>query len=170
MVVTMDLPVILAGPLVRRVEETSAYLWIALSGEYQLNANLYVIHFNQTTKEHEYQPFDIQSDIQVCRLGKNLYIYLIKLQPISQNFPTQTLLGYNLGFQKDKTSYDLSDFGLLSSDSPVSICYGNLQYPTFFIPATVEKTSYMVPAVNCTEMARMLLASEMPNYRRNTFS
>lgn len=116
--------------------------------EYQLNANLYVIHFNQTTKEHEYQPFDIQSDIQVCRLGKNLYIYLIKLQPISQNFPTQTLLGYNLGFQKDKTSYDLSDFGLLSSDSPVSICYGNLQYPTFFIPATAKKTSYMVPAAN----------------------
>ncbi|WP_249877718.1 hypothetical protein [Niallia circulans] len=139
MVVTMDLPVILAGPLVRRVEETSAYLWIALSGKYQLNANLYAIHFNQTTKEFEYQPFDIQSDIQVCRLGKNLYIYLIKLQPISQNFPTQTLLGYNLVFKKGETSYDLSDFGLLAADSPVSICYGNLQYPTFFIPATAEK-------------------------------
>ncbi|MFP3720858.1 hypothetical protein SFC57_17850 [Niallia circulans] len=57
------------------MEETSTYLWIALSGEYQLNANLYVIHFNQTTKEYEYQPFDIQSDIQVCRLGKT-YIFI----------------------------------------------------------------------------------------------
>lgn len=140
MVVMMNLPVILSGPMVRRVEETSAYLWIALSEKYRLDAKLYAIQLNQETQEYVYQPLTIQSDTQSVRLGKNLYIYLIKIQPSqSEGFPTQTLLGYNIELKNGLKSYDLSDFALLSPNNPASICYGNLHYPTFFIPEREER-------------------------------
>lgn len=140
MVVMMNLPVILSGPIVRRVENDSAYLWIALSQKYQLSAKLYTTQGNQETpEEYNYQPLVIQSDTQIVQLGKKVYIYLIKIQPQSESFPAQTLLGYNIEFKKGNKTYDLSDFELLSPNSPDSICYGNLHYPTFFIPATDEK-------------------------------
>ena len=138
MVVMMDLPLILSGQMVRRVEVNSAYLWIALSEKYRLNAKVYSIEINPETGEYDYQPISIQSDAQIFRLGKKVYVYLIKIQPNSKILPSQTLLGYNIELKKGKRSYDLSDFGLLSPTHPASICYGNLQYPTFFIPARDE--------------------------------
>ncbi|MEK5382342.1 hypothetical protein [Niallia sp. FSL W8-0635] len=135
----MNLPLILSGPMVRRVEETSAYLWIALREKYRLNVKLYAIQLNQDKEEYIYQPITVQSDTQIIRLGKNLYIYLIKIQPQSESFPTQTLLGYNIEFKNGLKSYDLRDFELLSPNNPASICYGNLQYPTFYIPETEER-------------------------------
>ena len=135
----MNLPLILSGPMVRRVEETCAYLWIALSEKYRLNANLYAIQRNQETEEYEYQPIASKADTQIVRLGKHLNIYLIKIQPQSERFPTQTLIGYNIEFKKGIDTYDLSDFELLSPNNPASICYGSLHYPTFFIPETDER-------------------------------
>lgn len=134
MVVIMNLPTILSGPILRRVEKKAIYIWIALSKKYQLKAKLYSIQPNQKTEEYDYEQISSQSETQTVRLGKNFYIYLIKLLPKTKNFPSQTLLGYNIELKKGNNIYDLGDFQLLSSNNPASICYGNLQYPSFFIP------------------------------------
>ncbi|GKU82181.1 hypothetical protein [Niallia sp. NCCP-28] len=130
----MNLPTILSGPILRRVEKKAIYIWIALSKKRQLGAKVYSIQAKHTTKEHTYELISDQSETQTFRLGKNLYIYLIKILPHTETFPSQTLLGYNIEFKKGNTVCDLGDFQLLSSNSPTSICYGNLQYPSFFIP------------------------------------
>ena len=135
----MNLPTILSGPILRRVEKTAIYIWIALSKKYQLYAKLYSIQTNHQKKEYDYELISAKSETQVFRLGKKIYIYLIKLQPDKKNFPSQTLLGYNIEFKKGNSTYDLGDFQLLSPNSPNSICYGNLKYPSLFIAESNEK-------------------------------
>lgn len=39
----MQIPTILSGPIIRRVEPTKIYIWIATSKEFQLDAALYKV-------------------------------------------------------------------------------------------------------------------------------
>ncbi len=128
----MDLPTILSGPILRRVEPSHIYIWIALSNRHKLSAKLYHIESTEGT-EHEYHEIDCDSETTTFRAGKQLYISLIKLTPNGSTFPVNTLLGYNLHFQKNAKVLDLQDFGLLGHNLPHSITYGDLRFPSFYI-------------------------------------
>ncbi|MFD1737253.1 hypothetical protein ACFSCX_11885 [Bacillus salitolerans] len=127
----MNLPTILSGPIVRRVDETSVCIWIATSKPFRLGAELYSIR-----KSHNicnYYSIDIQCTSETIRCGNRLYIYLLEIIPTIGTFPTNCLLGYNLTFQNEASTLDLYSFGLLEQSNPFSIVYGNLKYPTFII-------------------------------------
>ncbi|WP_144481084.1 hypothetical protein [Cytobacillus oceanisediminis] len=123
----MKLPFILSGPILRRVEPTSLYIWIALSRQIKMDAQLFQI--NQDT----YIPLDINTETKTFKAGEQLYIYLIKISPRRTPFPSCTLLGYNLFFKKDAMVRDLGNYGLLTKEHSRSIVYGNLKYPAFYI-------------------------------------
>ncbi|WP_050181046.1 hypothetical protein [Domibacillus robiginosus] len=125
----MNLPVILSGPILRRVDQSSVFVWIATSKPFQISAKLYQIH--QSDKDG-YHLISDQSEMECIRFGKRLFIYMIKIVADKGIFPLETLLGYNLFFTSDSTTVDLSDFGLLEPGSN-SLVYGNLPYPSFFI-------------------------------------
>lgn len=129
----MHIPTILSGPIVRRVESTNVYIWIATSKKFQLDAALYKIIENESDASPTYEPIDSFADTNTIRAGDNMYIHLIKICPESKLFPTDTLIGYNLFLTNNDDQFDLSSFNLLTADNPQSIVYGNLAYPAFSI-------------------------------------
>ncbi|MFS0863096.1 hypothetical protein [Fredinandcohnia sp. 179-A 10B2 NHS] len=133
----MNLPTILAGPILRRVERSCVYIWIALRKRYHLGATLYTIEENDESTIN-YTEIDCQSETTTIRAGKQLYISLIKVTPRSGMFPTDLLIGYNLFFKSGTTILDLQDFDLLNPNNPNSIVYGNLVYPSFYIPGQID--------------------------------
>ncbi|MBB6453774.1 hypothetical protein HNQ94_002225 [Salirhabdus euzebyi] len=127
----MTVPTILSGPIVRRVEPKKAYIWISTSEPYQIGAELYSL----STRQENNEPTLVsdRTKTKTVQFGENLYIHLIKILPLAQSFPVNTLLGYNLLFTKDFKTMNLHDFGLLDSSNPESIVYGDLPYPSFYI-------------------------------------
>lgn len=119
----LKLPIILAGPILRRVETSSITIWIAVSCPFQISAKVFIMNTDVYQIDSKCLP-------QTIQLGKNLYIYLLKLTPLDGEFPGDTLLGYNLYFNNN---LNLGDFGLLDPNDSHSIVYGDLQYPSFYI-------------------------------------
>ncbi|MFT4414466.1 hypothetical protein ACLM5H_11460 [Fredinandcohnia humi] len=130
----MDLPTILSGPILRRVEPSHVYIWIALCKRLNIGGKLYRIDKNTKQETFSYHEIESQSETTTIRVGTRLYISLIKLTPVQQTFPTNILIGYNLFFKTSSGIQDLQDFNLLSPSNLNSIVYGNLAYPSFHIP------------------------------------
>jgi len=138
----MEFPTILSGPILRRVEPNCIYIWIATSISFKIGVELFQIDENKNDHSYSYNLLSDNSESKSIRLGKRVYISLVKITPINGSFPTNVLLGYNLIFTKGSTTEDLSTFGLLNRKDPNSIIYGDLKYPTFFINDS-EKASVL---------------------------
>ena len=83
----MDLPIILAGPILRRVDAHRVTVWIATSQPFELDAKLFKM-------DDEAEQLEIQCMTEFICLGERLYIYLLTLYPLHKDFPVDTLLGY----------------------------------------------------------------------------
>ncbi|HEY9576198.1 MAG TPA: hypothetical protein VIR64_00845, partial [Pseudobacillus sp.] len=114
----MELPVILAGPVLRRVETHKVYVWIATSSPFKIEAQLYMINQNQEAASYDYSLLNHYSHTESIELGQRLFIHLIHITPMNGNFPVNTLLGYNLFFSDGS---DLGSFGMLSPHDSRSI-------------------------------------------------
>lgn len=125
-------PDLLAGPMVRRVDSSEAFIWAATSKEFAITAEVYAI-FTKGDSNY-YSKIHATTETQSIQFGDNLYIHLIKVTPNSNTFPTNLLIGYNLHFGNQQGSFDLDDLGLLSHTNPNRIVYGSLKLPTFFLP------------------------------------
>jgi hypothetical protein len=130
---SLTLPMILSGPIVRRAEPTQITIWIATSKSYRIHAKMFRITSNKDTNSFTNHVFHTTCETDTIQMGKQLYVHLIKLTPFSGNFPTDTLLGYNIHFKRGSELQDLHSLGLLSKDNPNSIVYGNLDYPTIYL-------------------------------------
>lgn len=122
----MEIPTLLAGPIIRRVEPKDVYIWLVTSEEFIIDAALYQIDLDEEINAY--------ADTETVHAGKNMYVHLVKISPYSSVFPTDSLLGYNLFFSNKNETLDLDSFNLLSAENPNAIVYGNLNYPSFFIP------------------------------------
>jgi hypothetical protein len=129
----MKFPTILSGPILRRVDTHSIFIWVATSRRFHIGAELFRITENTSDDLYTYSLLSDRTEAKTVHLGKRLYIYMIKITPTKGNFPTDVLLGYNLLFKSGSRTVDLNSFGLLTSGAPQSIVYGNLKYPSFFI-------------------------------------
>jgi hypothetical protein len=136
---TMTVPTILAGPILRRVEPHAIYVWIATSKRFRIEGELYEIHAHKEKDSYHSELLSDCTETKTLRLGKKLFANLIKIVPrTGEEFPTHTLLGYNLFFNRRSRTKDLRSLDLLSPTNPHSIAYGNLPYPTFYIPNNKE--------------------------------
>ncbi|MCQ6277546.1 hypothetical protein JMM81_22065 [Bacillus sp. V3B] len=129
----MKLPVILSGPIIRRVEASQIYIWIATSQKFDILPELYQVSQTEGEDEFHYDRLRVHAETKTIKMGDQLYIHLIKVMPHSRSFPIETLLGYNLQLTNESEEVDLQSLGFLTPHHPRSIVYGNLQYPTFFI-------------------------------------
>ncbi|MBM6618933.1 hypothetical protein [Bacillus suaedaesalsae] len=135
----MKLPTILSGPILRKVDSTGIHIWLATSFRLQMKGELYQIHQKEDST-YSYQLLSNHSEVKTIHLGKNLYMNLVKISPVTKSFPSDVLLGYNLLFSNGTKVFDLSDYGLLTPNSPDSIVYGELLYPSFFINSSENST------------------------------
>ncbi|MBO1512703.1 hypothetical protein [Metabacillus bambusae] len=133
----MELPILLSGPIIRKVDPTQVYIWITTSKDFHIEADLYQIG-NQTNKGDK--QLQVRTKLKSVRLGKQLFVHLVHITPSQENLPVDQLLGYNLFFTRGSNRYDLNSLGLLSPDNPNSIIYGDFSYPTFYINSKAEST------------------------------
>ncbi len=135
--VFMKIPVLLAGPILRRVSKHQIHIWIATSERMDINGVLFNATFNQKDG-YNYKIISEYSKTNTIQLGENLYISLVMLLPETDSFPTNSLLAYNLYFETKSGVMDLGSFDLLMQNNLQSIVYGNHRYPTFFIADSAE--------------------------------
>ncbi|MBT2644127.1 hypothetical protein J7I80_17930 [Bacillus sp. ISL-41] len=128
----MRLPTILSGPIIRRVDPSSVYIWIALSIQVEIDAQIFQIEYSAGEK-YQYIPLQTHTEANTFKAGENLYIYLLRISPDDLHFPPCTLLGYDLFFKKGRKVRTLDSYNLLDPENPRSIVYGNLKYPSFTI-------------------------------------
>lgn len=133
-VIVVKLPILLAGPILRRVEQSEAYIWIAMSKPYRIKADLFEVQLTSKKNIFNYQPLSCVTNTKMLPLGKGLFTYLIKITPAKGLFPKDVLLAYNLHFINQTDKLDLGSLNLLSADNPNAIIYKNMKFPTFFIP------------------------------------
>ncbi|WP_168193857.1 alkaline phosphatase D family protein [Lysinibacillus sp. SGAir0095] len=125
-------PALLAGPMIRRLDASKVFIWVATSKEFTISAE--VCEIAKMGEKEFYSKIQSTTEKETIQFGENLFINLIKITPDSNLFPTNQLIGYNLHFQNQQDSFDLADLGLLSQDNSKSIVYDSFKYPTFFIP------------------------------------
>ncbi len=126
-------PALLAGPIIRRLDSSEVFVWVATSKEFAISAEIFKINTIDDTDEH-YSQIWSNTETEMVQFGENLFINLIKITPFSNTFPTNQLIGYNLHFNSPQQSFHLGDLGLLTHSNPLSIVYDPLSFPTFYIP------------------------------------
>ncbi|CAH0343782.1 hypothetical protein [Bacillus sp. CECT 9360] len=67
----MKLPVVLAGPILRRTEFDRVYIWIACSDEFDILAELYEI---KKEAGFSYETVKIKTSAKTVRLGDKLFV------------------------------------------------------------------------------------------------
>lgn len=129
------LPLILAGPMVRRVEKDSVCIWVALKETAQIKLQVWEGLKNSSSTSPPPPPQFETIDIPSFKLGANLHIGTITLakDTLTANAPAfewkeNTVYSYNLNIN-GKNFHDLD---LLSS--PVLLGYVDKQLPSFLSP------------------------------------
>ena len=125
----MALPLLLAGPILRRCEATRVVIWLATSEPASPRAEVFRFGSNGSL-----DPTPVGSgEAESIRLGERLFVHLISATPGADRFPTDELLAYDLALEPDGGAgpRDLRSLGLL--DGPDGIVIGSLPLPTFFI-------------------------------------
>jgi hypothetical protein len=127
------LPVVLAGPILRAVTESSVTVWLAL----RTSASLTLQVFTGTDATPLFQgtgtPF---------QLGDNLYVLALTAKFQSGSLLPGTLYSYNINFTGSPVEGDLLKPGIVVSPTSsnqvavAALCYGSFQRPTFVTPAS----------------------------------
>jgi hypothetical protein len=143
------LPTLLAGPILRRVEQNQVCIWIACSKAVDIRAEVFLlsdiekktntgsINSENNDQTKSINPIGLGS-AQSIRLGEELYIGLVIVHPIQpdkesnrssndikKRFPTDELLSYDIevtyctNSNQQKKKERLKDFGLLSGKNTI---------------------------------------------------
>lgn len=121
------LPLILAGPVLRKCTKDCFTVWLALSQRPEsikltLSAESDGVLFDQILTEAQYQS---------VRIGKKAFIVLLSINPDTP-FPQDTFLDYQIGFEVDGQSKTLTE--LLPE-----LCYDKQERPGFYLRSHLKK-------------------------------
>lgn len=139
----MALPLVLAGPVLRRVEPRLVTVWMALRESAEVTLSLWTSIANGGSGDGLFSgpAPDFTSDpAQTVRVCENLHIALVTLDipPPDLLFPAQ-IFSYNVAFTTATGSHDLKSEGLLRDNSfdghlHAALGYGNGDLPSFAMP------------------------------------
>jgi len=138
-----NLPLILAGPIVRPVEPTLVSVWVALADARTVELGIWAgitnagssgIFFGNSTASHKNTASSI-------RVGAKLHIALVTLDLTASPLIPGQVYSYNLAFTGGSSSQDLNTLKLLEDLGPASeptqlgLGYIAGQLPGFTLPA-----------------------------------
>lgn len=136
------LPLILAGPILRRVEPTSVSVWIALSASRTVEVSVWAgdtvvptvgAHFGGPGALHT-------GSAPTIRIGTKLHLALVTIDATAGALLPNTFYSYNVSFTGGAGSEDLSQQGYLQDQGPASqrtrLALGHHpgRLPTFALP------------------------------------
>jgi len=143
----MDLPLVLAGPIVRRVDDRSASFWIALREPADVTGRVWV--GQQTAPVPASSTLKAEATTPTTRLGEKLHLAMVTVKiPTNQaTFSPRELHSYDLAFApRDGASFaatELAGAGLLADELPtpadrpgrLALGYATDRLPSFITPA-----------------------------------
>lgn len=113
-----DLPLVLAGPILRKVSPTSVSVWLALKSE----ASVFL-----TVKDASDNPVAFTDPIGTLRVGANLHLAFLTAVPEENALVPGVVYRYSVGFTVGSKSYTLD-----SATNKASLAYPTQPYlPSF---------------------------------------
>lgn len=112
----MNLPVMLAGPLLRRVEPNLVSVWIALKESASVKLSVWE---GGQIKAGEKEPFATGPDAaaQTLRIGEQLHVVVVTLKlPLGKTLQADRTYSYDLTLQTASGTQTLKSLGLLKND------------------------------------------------------
>lgn len=128
------LPLLLAGPIVRRTSEDSIVLWVATSKKLELYAEAYV----ESIKTPGIISM-VGSSRQVLQLqmGEHLFCQLLELSPTGRSvFPQSQLIYYDIGLSVDRKpqgNFPRLRRSIISASVRDRICFENEKLPSVLL-------------------------------------
>ncbi|WP_373526360.1 PhoD-like phosphatase [Nostoc sp.] len=128
-----ELPLILAGPILKHTEPESVTVWVALKQSCQVELKVY----NTTDDGQALGNCLLEGERSTVALGKYLHIVAIAARStIGHRLTSQRIYAYDLQFSLADQTLQMQQ-ALCSNSSPtVSISYFDHQKPTFVLPPT----------------------------------
>jgi hypothetical protein len=142
-----NLPLILAGPILRRVEPTSVSAWVALSQDRVVRLSLWTgdrvvptvgTHLGGTGATHSASVASIQ-------IGAKLHLALVTIDATADPLLPNVIFSYNVSFTGGSNPEDLSTLGYLEDHGPaiepkrLALGHHPGRLPSFALPpATLE--------------------------------
>ena len=131
------LPIILAGPILRHVNESSVTVWIALRSAHQVNLQVFTL--TSTT------PVMQSSFTSALKVGENLYVIAVTASAATAVLSAGQNYTYNIQFKPTGSSqtFDLFTSGYWFAGNPsngkdasvaAKISYGSIGMPSFALP------------------------------------
>ena len=155
-----NLPFILCGPLLRRIEPKKVCIWLATSVEPEsIKTEVKPLEPDTSGKgSNMWLPADLDVKVSTIynrhRLGKKLFVILLEISPFGNAlFSTDTLYGYDIVFKIGKTDkvvvnnveYNGAKYPEISFakfyNNKNEYSYANLPYPVFVIPGANQTNS-----------------------------
>lgn len=143
-----DLPLILCGPIVRRVEQEDVSVWVALKAKREVELSIWEEEKTAAGKKKfigNSEALASSGKIASLEVGKHLFIALVHLKGIALE-PGRGY-AYNLSFYGGAQPEDLSSLGLLLDQEPgengqlpyfkqLALGYDSNKLPSFVLPAS----------------------------------
>ncbi len=123
----LALPLLLAGPILRRAEPQRVCVWLVTSSPATVAGRVFRA---PTPGDSPRSPIGA-GIAETIALGKHLFVHLVAITPDDGSFPTDELLAYDLEIDDDGGTKALEDLGLTEGDA--AITYDGFPLPTFFL-------------------------------------
>ncbi len=163
----MPFPVMLAGPILRRVEPTLVTVWVALRESATLQLKLWNGLVQDTSSSplfsgpaNQEVPGAIANTSATIRIGDQLHIGVVtfKLPPDKNTLLPHLTYSYNVTITTEAGTHDLKSLGLLktveSEGKPnLALGYGNGFLPSFALPPA-ELTDLRILHGSCRRINR----------------
>ena len=130
----MTLPILLAGPILRRTEPGRVCIWLATSRPADVQARIFApvgAEASRTVSRDDLSPIGVSAPRgerpETVQLGERLFVSLLCVKPSAGEFPLDSLLFYDVVLN----GKSLSELDLIGGES--GITYPDMPLPCFFI-------------------------------------
>lgn len=166
----MDLPLLLAGPILRRVDPTIVSVWTAFSSPAEVTLEVFEGRVAYDTTN---PPFVSSADppdpnapppfpgAEAIRVGEHLYLSLVsaRIPPASgKSFQPDRLYSYNLWIEADGGTNNLKSLKLLETHQVSGTTAGPLGYADRMLP------SFSLPPSNLDDLQLVYGSCRRPGY------
>lgn len=132
------LPLVLAGPVIRRARPDQVLIWVATSRPTAWGVEIYSIDANRRPPlVNRGAPLGRGLPIREVKLGNKLYVSLVAVVPDAtkaRTFPTRQLLAYDLRELRSKGDWSsASGKGLAELTTLPDLCFAPMPLPTFVL-------------------------------------
>ncbi len=120
-----SLPAVIAGPILRHIDQQNVTLWLVTSQRYQITANFYLDNASLLLS----QPLNADQ-LTTVPIGQQAFIQLISIK-LTENLPNNTLIYYDLLFNDHQQAHKLSEL-------MPELLYREQQLPSFVVPSKIN--------------------------------